>query len=133
MVDDVPFSTLTSCPYYLLCSVRQWMRVCREVASLKNAPCTSAFVYRAGFDVELPSVFPSTPICIGSVTPHVPETVLSSVMSSDLCIVLLQDLLSSVCPLREVVTDSELTSGGRKVLRTSTEKATLSLLEASMS
>lgn len=91
------------------------------------------FRVQGRFDVELSSGFPSIPICIGRVSRHVPETVLSSVMSSDLCIVSLQDLLSSVCPLREVVTDSELTSGGRKELRTNTEKATLSLLEASMS
>ena len=58
--------------------------------------------------------------------------VLSTVTSSDLWTASLHDLYPSVFPMRDVVADSELTSVGKGGLRTSTERATWSRLQASM-
>jgi hypothetical protein len=60
------------------------------------------------------------------------EMVLSTVTSSDLWTASLHDLYPSVFPMRDVVADSELTSVGKGGLRTSTERATWSRLQASM-
>lgn len=73
---------------------------------------SAIFRLKVGRDVELSSVFRS--ISKESLMLRLPEIVLSTVMSSDLWIVPLYDLLST-----EVVADSELTPGGQKELFTS--------------
>jgi len=75
---------------------------------------SAIFRLNDGWEVELSSVFRS--ISKESLMLRLPETVLSTVMSSDLWIVPLYDLLSI-----EVVADSELTPGGQKELLTSIE------------
>ncbi|CAN0919980.1 hypothetical protein LINGRAHAP2_LOCUS31771 [Linum grandiflorum] len=75
--------------------------------------CLSAALLFKGFsDVELSSVFSSVvSVDTATLIPFFTGTPPSTVISSDLWIASLPDLHPSVLPLRDVVADSELTSG----------------------
>lgn len=84
-------------------------------------------------EVALSSVFWSVSIKMGPLPRRLTETVLSMVISSDLCIASLPDILLSGWPFIDVVAESDETSGGENGLRTCNERAAWSLLAASIS
>lgn len=84
-------------------------------------------------EVALSSVFWSVSINKGPLPLRLSVTVLSIVISSDLCIASLPDILLSGWPFIDVVAESDETSGGENGLRTCNGRAAWSLLAASIS